>query len=146
MYNYFDDKEFGSTDVNYIVKMSSKQNAYDYPDVLSSPNNRVGSSDPSLRQGLIIPVTKVTSDAAHKIKGEWYGTCNEWFESKNATLDATLDSTKLTAISKTVLPLRKTGPYTTNNALGYLSPLSDTPISDCVYYAYTQKYILDGDH
>ena len=146
VYNYFDDKEFGSTDVNYIVKMSSKQNAYDYPDVLSSPNNRVGSSDPSLRQGLIIPVTKVTSDAAHKIKGEWYGTCNEWFESKNTTLDATLDSTKLTAISKTVLPLRKTGPYTTNNALGYLSPLSDTPISDCIYYAYTQKYIPDGDY
>ena len=143
VYNYFDDKEFGSTDVNYIVKMSSKQNAYDYPDVLSSPNNRIGSSDPSLRQGLIIPVTKVTSDAAHKIKGEWYGTCNEWFESKNATLDATLDSTKLTAISKTVLPLQKTKPYTIK---GYLSPLSDTPISDCVYSAYTQKYIPDGDY
>ena len=154
MYNYFDDKEFGSTDVNYIVKMSSKQNAYDYPDVLSSPNNRVGYlastnaplTDPSLRQGLIIPVTKVTSDAAHKIKGEWYGTCNEWFESKNTTLDATLDATKLTAISKTVLPLQKTISTSTRNILGYLSPLSDTPISDCIYYAYTQKYIPDGDY
>lgn len=138
VYNYFDDKEFGSTDVNYIVKMSSKQNAYDYPDVLSSPNNRVGYSDPSLRQGLIIPVTKVTSDAAHKIKGEWYGTCNEWFESKNANLDATLDSTKLTAISKTVLPLQNTKLATDDMKISsYLSPLSTTAISDCIYYPYT---------
>ena len=138
VYNYFDDKEFGSTDVNYIVKMSSKQNAYDYPDVLSSPNNRVGSSDPSLRQGLIIPVTKVTSDAAHKIKGEWYGTCNEWFESKNTTLDAMLDPTKLTAISKTVLPLQNTESATDSMKISsYLSPLSTTAISDCIYYPYT---------
>lgn len=144
-YNYFEDKEFGSTDVNYIVKMSSKQNAYTYPDVLSSPSNRTGTflydwnpkrdaaQDASLRQGLIIPVTKVTSDAAHKIKGEWYGTCNEWFESKNATLDATLDSTKLTAISKTVLPL-------TTSTKGYLSPLAESAITDCTY----QTWVSNG--
>ena len=141
-YNYFEDKEFGSTDVNYIVKMSSKQNAYTYPDALSSPSNRTGTflydwnptrdaaQDASLRQGLIVPVIKVTSDAAHKIKGEWYGTCDEWFESKNATLDATLDSTKLTAISKTILPLTTS---TTGEITSYLSPLAESAITDCTY-------------
>ena len=53
---------------------------------------------------------------------------DEWFESKNATLDATLDSTKLTAISKTVLPTSTTGAIAS-----YISPLAESAITDCTY-------------
>mgnify|MGYP003452331908 FL=1 len=74
-YDYFKHWDYISTDVDYIVTINENTMAYQQPDLYAI-------SAGSLTAGLVMPVSKVTSDAEHKVVGEWYYSCNQWFETK----------------------------------------------------------------
>jgi hypothetical protein len=78
-YNYFSGRHFDYEKINYIVEVtsSSQFTRYNFPDVYAT--STYGSA-----QNTIIPVTRVTSDTANHIVGEWYYSCGWWFKTENA--------------------------------------------------------------
>lgn len=141
IYNYFEGKEFDSTEVSYITKMNQEQMSYEYPDVLSANSQ-------TLAKNLIVPVSKITSDTAHNIIGEWYATGPQWFPSSSASL-STLTNGTVAPIKQTVGYMATYGPQQTDQ---YLNPETKAKVSDKynkadiitpVYYEYTPK--AEGD-
>lgn len=141
IYNYFEGKEFDYDEVNYVTKMNQEQVSYEYPDVLSTKSN-------TLQKNLVVPVSKVTADAAHNILGEWYATGPQWFLSSSASL-STLSNGTVVPIKQTVAYMAEYGPQQTDQ---YLNPETKAKVDDeyfgaesitPVYYEYTPK--TDGD-
>jgi len=95
-YNYFNGWDFVSTEADYIVQTNSEVQTYQYPD-LYAPENR------QLVPGLIIPISKYTADADNRVVGEWYFSCDQWFESKTSSIYAgEFDKLKLTKLQQSI--------------------------------------------
>lgn len=95
-YNYFNGWDFVSTEADYIVQTNSEVQTYQYPD-LYAPENR------QLVSGLIVPISKYTADADNKVVGEWYFSCDQWFESKTSSIYAgEFDKLKLTKLQQSI--------------------------------------------
>ena len=151
-YYYFSGLTFDSTDCNYIVQIDKAGTAYNYPDVLSLEESE-------LTKGLIVPVSKVTSDTAHNIIGEWYYSSGRWFESKLSSMYAgDFTTTRLKEDYKTIVLINDD--EKSINFYTYLNPEGTTPGSasdysygkdDVVltsYYTYTNNtgdnFYFDG--
>ena len=92
---YFEDWFYNTTDVDYIVQTGAKINSYDQPDEYSTDIR-------TLASGLIIPVSKVTADAQNQVVGEWYYSCDQWFNTTNTSIYAgEFDKLKLTQLKQT---------------------------------------------
>ena len=152
-YDYFKHWDYISTDVDYIVQVNEETNAYQQPDLYAI-------SAGSLTAGLVMPVSKVTSDAEHKVVGEWYYSCNQWFETKRASISAGFDKSQLTKLQQTIALVHPSdnktyyvylNPTTVTNP-GALSEAfySNTGYSTTVYYNYVnsngKKFYFDGKY
>ena len=97
IYDHFEHWDYNYSDVNYIVKTSSNTDAYQQPDLYAIPTEGID-------EGVIVPISRVTSDAENKVVGEWYYSCNKWFESNKANIFAgNFDKTKLTKLQQTIV-------------------------------------------
>ena len=85
-YNYFEGKTFNYTDVNYIVQTTATINSYMFPDIYALPSENA--KGPQILSGVIVPVSRVTSDTDNSIIGEWYYSSNQWFQTANTKLYA----------------------------------------------------------
>ena len=95
-YNYFNGWDFTSADCDYIVKTKDKTATFKYPDNYSS-------SVRTLAAGLVLPISKFTSDSANNVSGEWYFSGDQWFESNKSEVYAgSFDKTKLTKLQEQV--------------------------------------------
>lgn len=95
-YNYFNGWNFVSTEADYIVQTNREVQTYQYPD-LYAPENR------QLVSGLIVPISKYTADASNRVVGEWYFSCDQWFESKTSSIYAgNFDKLKLTKLQQSI--------------------------------------------
>lgn len=152
-YDYFKHWDYVSTDVDYIVQIGEETNTYQQPDLYA-----IGAG--SLAAGLVMPVSKVTSDAEHKVVGEWYHSCNQWFETKQASIYAGLNKSQLTKLQQTVALVH---PADNKTYYVYLNPktvidpgassdasYSNAGYSTTVYYHYVnnynKKFFFDGKY
>ena len=95
-YDYFKNWYYSADDVDYIVQINGETAAYQQPDLYAI-------SADSLANGLVLPVSKVTSDAENRVVGEWYYSSNQWFESKKASIYAGLNKSQLTKLQQTIV-------------------------------------------
>ena len=79
-FNYFDEWYYESSDIDYIAQINSDiADSYVQPDIYATKKRR-------LQNGLILPISKVTSDINNKVVGEWYYSSDQWFETKWSNL------------------------------------------------------------
>ena len=124
--NIFDNWHYETSDINYIVQTTADTNSYRYPDALSLPIRN------NLKSGLIIPVSKLTSDSANNVVGEWYGfnQSTSWIQSSKTKIysGSDFDVNKLSAENR--------------QEWTFLSPDKSTaPTSIRVYYGPTENKI-----
>jgi hypothetical protein len=114
VYSPFDVWSFDYEDCSYNVKTTALVIGYKYPDVLATQKV-------TYPKDTVIPVRKVTSDAANNVLGEWYFNGDVWFKTDNTTILAT-DEYKVEEIN----PTRKLAIKgdTSNAAVTYKSYLS----------------------
>ena len=147
VYNYFEGKTFNYTDINYVVKMSADALSYMYPDIYAAPSESYDGA--TLKSGLIVPVTRVTADVENFIIGEWYYSCNQWFDSSNSALyaDSAFNSSNLAVVKDNVLLMNKATRYLNPATMTSYSPTYPANIIRPVYYEYTNgdnKFYFDG--
>ena len=152
-YDYFEYWDYVSTDVDYVIKVNEETNSYQQPDLYA-----IGAD--SLATGLVMPVSKVTSDTEHKVVGEWYYSCNQWFETKHASIYAGLNKSKLTKLQQTIVLIH---PEDNKTYYVYLNPdtvsepgassnasYSNAGYSTTAYYNYVnnsgKKFFFDGKY
>ena len=152
-YDYFYNWTFEQTDANYIVKTNSEANTFTYPDELS-----IGVR--TLPAGLVMPISKVTSDASNYVIGEWYFSGDQWMKSNQASIYAGLLQSRLNKLQQDIC-LVEPANKTTDIYYVYLDPesatsgqssdttYSNTGIVVTAYYNYTngngEKYFFDGN-
>ena len=154
-FNYFDDWHYATTDIDYIVKVGDiSPSSFVHPDIYATKVRE-------LPIGLVLPVSKVTSDAENRVIGEWYFSSNQWFESNKAEIYAgTFDKSKLTKLQQTIALV---APGITQSYYVYLDPsevaepgeassatYSNTGYSTTAYYNYVDtngnKFYFDGQY
>ena len=150
-FDYFETWTYESTDVDYIIQVNSAANTFQQPDLLA-----IGKR--TLATGLILPISRATSDANNRVVGEWYYSGDQWFESKHTQIHAgTFDKTKLTKLQQNICIVK---PEPTQTYYVYLDPSAVTSPGESsnasyasgvimpVYYNYIgaddQKYYFDG--
>ena len=152
-YDYFKHWDYISTDVDYIVKVNSDTASYQQPDLYAI-------SAGSLASGLVMPISKVTSDAEHRVVGEWYHSCNQWFESKNASIHAGMNKSQLTKLQQSIAlvkPADKKTYYVYLDPVSIIDPGASSNASysnagyvTTVYYNYVnnygKKFFFDGKY
>ena len=111
-----------------------------------------------MEAGLVLPISKVTSDTENRVVGEWYYSSNQWFESKNASIFAGLNKSQLTKLQQTVVLVH---PANNETYYVYLDPsqvidpgapssasYSNNGYSTTVFYNYInnygKKFFFDG--
>ena len=143
--NIFDNWHYETSDINYIVQTTADTNSYRYPDALSLPIRN------NLKSGLIIPVSKLTSDSAHNVVGEWYGfsQSTSWIESSKTKIysGSDFDVNKLSAENRQewtfLSPDKSTAP---TDILVYYGPtkifqsMKITNSNVITYYTYDGAY------
>ena len=72
-YDLFSGWEYDTTDVSFIKRTTENTIGYQQPDVYSIQMR-------DLTAGLIIPISKQTSDSAHQVVGSWDKSCDEWIQ------------------------------------------------------------------
>lgn len=149
--NIFDNWQYNTTDVNYIVKITNDTTAYRYPDALSLPIRH------ALKKDLIIPVNKLTADSANNVVGEWYGYAQStrWVESSSTQIytGTDFDINKLSAenrqewtylsASSSVAPTQVYYALKPATATNKLNISNSNFIS---YYIYDNAYAFDGQY
>lgn len=113
IYDYFKNWYYHSFDTDYIVKINTSTNTYHQPDLYAINVN-------TLTSGLVLPISKATSDSENRVVGEWYYSSNQWFESKNASIHAgSFDKTKLTKLKTQIFLV---APQSSETYYVYLDP------------------------
>lgn len=79
--NLFDDWTPTENECNYIVQLNNNVTSHRKPDAYDTVVN-------NLLAGLVLPISRYTSDAANQVVGEWYYSSGQWFESNNASIYA----------------------------------------------------------
>lgn len=154
-YDYFKNWHYSADDVDYIVQIKKETAAYQQPDLYAI-------SADSLANGLVLPVSKVTSDAENRVVGEWYYSSNQWFESKNASIYAGLNKSQLTKLQQTIALVRPSGGdtyYVYKNPSRVIDPgapnsssvsYSNSGYLTTAYYNYVDnngnKFFFDGKY
>jgi hypothetical protein len=153
-HDYFYNWTFDEIDANYIVKTNSSVNTYTYPDVLALDVR-------TLPTGLVMPISKATSDATNHVIGEWYFSGDQWFQSNKAGIYAGLTPARLTKLQQDIC-LVQPSDTKTNIYYVYLDPeavsvvgeKTDTTYSNMgsvitAYYNYVnsngEKFYFDGN-
>ena len=156
-YNYFEGKPLNYTEVNYIIQTTAQTNTYMFPDVYAMPSENINGA--YLASGVIVPVSRVTADAANNIVGEWYYSSGQWLQTKDTKLYAgeEFNISNLKAITgNTCLMTRG---YTSDKVSFYKNPANTkdiiytlrttNPYIRPLYYEYTDTinnkiYYFDG--
>ena len=150
-YDYFKNWHYTANDVDYIVQIKDNTTVYQQPDLYAVPAG-------SLEAGLVLPISKVTSDTENRVVGEWYYSSNQWFESKKASIYAGLNKSQLTKLQQTVVLVH---PANNETYYVYLDPsqvidpgapsgasYSNNGYSTTVFYNYInnygKKFFFDG--
>ena len=130
-YDYFDNWSYNTTEINYIVKTLNKTNGYEQPDIYAIKNRE-------LAKDLVLPVSKLTADAANRVVGEWYFSGDQWIETSNTEIHAgTFDKTKLTKLQQTLCLVE---PSTSQNYYVYLDPSNVATIGQASSAVYGSGY------
>jgi hypothetical protein len=112
-FDYFKNWYYDTQEIDYIVQTANKTDTFQQPDILAIKNR-------TLSKGLVLPISKATSDANNRVVGEWYFSGDQWFESKNAPIHAgTFDKTKLTKLQQNICLVK---PAPTQTYYVYLDP------------------------
>lgn len=153
-YDYFKNWYYEANDADYIVKINSATPVFHQPDLYAI-------SQGELATGLVMPISKYTSDADNRVVGEWYYSSKQWFESKHAELYAgNFNKTNLTKLQQTVALVK---PADEKTYYVYLDPsevgtpgetsnasYSNAGYQTTVYYNYVDannnKFYFDGKY
>ena len=154
-YNYFDTWYYEAKDIDYIAQIGSATTpTFVQPDLYATKNR-------DLPVGLVLPISKVTSDVNNRVVGEWYYSCDQWFETKNASIYVgEFDKSKLTKLQQTIAIVK---PALTQTYYVYLNPAavaqpgeksntsySNTSYTLTAFYNYIDtngnKYYFDGNY
>lgn len=153
-YDYFKHWFYEANDIDYIIQVNEETATYQQPDIYAIGAN-------TLTTGLVMPISKVTADTNNRVVGEWYFSCNQWFESNKATIYAgTFDKTKLTKlqqIAALIKPADKKTYYVYLDPSGVSTPgetsdasYSNQGYSTTVFYNYidanNNKFFFDGKY
>lgn len=151
-FDYFESWDYITQDVDYIIQTTVETPTFIQPDLYS-----IGVR--GLASGLVLPISKATSDVNNRVIGEWYYSGDQWFESKNAQIHAgAFDKTKLTKLQQTFCLVKPVN--TAEKYYVYLDPSAVIEVgeqSDAVYgsayediafYHYVDtngnKFLFDG--
>ena len=153
-HDYFYNWTFDEIDANYIVKTNGSVNTYTYPDVLALDVR-------TLPAGLVMPISKATSDATNHVIGEWYFSGDQWFQSNKAGIYAGLTPARLTKLQQDICLVQPTDTktdiyyvYLDPEAVGSIGEKTDTTYSNMgsvitAYYNYVnsngEKFYFDGN-
>lgn len=153
-YDYFYNWTFNQTDANYIVKTNGDVNTFTYPDDLS-----VGVR--TLPAGLVMPISKATSDASNYVIGEWYFSGDQWMKSNEVSIYAGLTPARLTKLQQDICLVQPTDTntdiyyvYLNPEGVATIGQSSDTTYSNMgsvitAYYNYVngggEKFYFDGN-
>lgn len=131
-YDYFEDWFYNTTDIDYIVEMTSSASAYEQPDEYAIKVR-------DLTTGLVFPVSKITADIDNRVVGEWYFSGDQWLESSHTKIHAgTFDKTKLTKLQQTFCLVK---PATTENYYVYLDPSAVSAVGENSNTVYGSGYV-----
>lgn len=119
-FDYFSTQTFNYTDYDQIVKTKSQVQSYNFPNIYALQVY-------NMPQGLVVPITRVTSDTANHINGEWYYGSYYWFETTKTEFYAAdgFNKSYLSPITNTTIELG----LNTNPATHYLAPVGDATIT-----------------
>ena len=112
-YDYFSNWNYNTSDVDYIIQLNQNTNSYQQPDLYAIKSR-------TLSSGLVLPISKYTSDAENRVVGEWYYSGDQWFESLNGSIYAgSFDKAKMTKLQKAITLVK---PENTKTYYVYLDP------------------------
>lgn len=153
-HDYFYNWTFDEIDANYIVKTNGGVNTYTYPDALALDVR-------TLPAGLVMPISKATSDATNHVIGEWYFSGDQWFQSNKVGIYAGLTPARLTKLQQDICLVQPTDTktniyyvYLDPEAVSVIGENSDTTYSNMgsvitAYYNYVnsngEKFYFDGN-
>ena len=153
-YDYFYNWTFDEIDADYIVKTNGAVNTFTYPDTLA-----IGVR--TLPAGLVLPISKATSDTAHNVIGEWYYSSDQWLKSNEVSIYAGLTPARLTKLQQDICLVQPTDTktdiyyvYLDPEAVANVGDTSDTTYSNMgivitAYYNYVnsngEKFYFDGN-
>lgn len=153
-YDYFYNWTFNQTDANYIVKTNGDVNTFTYPDDLS-----IGVR--TLPAGLVMPISKATSDASNYVIGEWYFSGDQWMKSNEVSIYAGLTPSRLNKLQQNICLVQPTDTktdiyyvYLNPEGVATIGQSSDTTYSNMgsvitTYYNYVnsggEKFYFDGN-
>ena len=152
--DYFYNWTFDEIDANYIVKSISSIDTHTYPDSLAIDVR-------TLPAGLVMPISKATSDATNNVIGEWYFSGDQWFQSNKVAIYAGLTPARLTKLQKDICLIQPTDTktdiyyvYLDPEAVSVIGEKTDTTYSNMgsvitAYYNYVnsngEKFYFDGN-
>ena len=124
LYNFFKGWNFAQTDVDYIVEASADTYSYKYPSVANYTGRTTS------YQSTILPITKLTTDAANGVDKEWYGFGNptRWTQSSGYTIyaDEAFNKTLLKQQKQTICFLNSNSSVAPTRTSAYLNPAKGT--------------------
>lgn len=132
-FDYFESWDYVAQDVDYIIQTTAETPTFAQPDLYA-----IGVR--SLALGLVLPISKATSDVNNRVVGEWYYSGDQWFESKNAQIHAgSFDKTKLTKLQQTICLVT---PAETQTYYVYLDPSAVAEPGENSEASYAFGYLL----
>lgn len=152
--DYFYNWTFNEIDANYIVKTNGSVNTYAHPDALALDVR-------TLPAGLVMPISKATSDASNNVIGEWYYSGDQWLKSNQVSIYAGLTPARLTKLQQDICLVQPTDTntdiyyvYLNPEAVATVGQATDTTYSNMgsvitAYYNYVngggEKFYFDGN-
>ena len=152
--DYFYNWTFDEIDANYIVKSISSIDTHTYPDTLAIDVR-------TLPAGLVMPISKATSDATNNVIGEWYFSGDQWFQSNKVAIYAGLTPARLTKLQQDICLIQPADTktdiyyvYLDPEAVSVIGEKTDTTYSNMgsvitAYYNYVnsngEKFYFDGN-
>ena len=131
-FDYFDNWFYNTSEIDYIVQVPEETATHEEPDAYAL-NIR------SLAPGLVFPVSKLTADAANRVVGEWYFSCDQWLQSSQAPIHAgTFDRSKLTKLQQTFCLVKPSN--TSEKYYVYLDPSAVSEVGQSSSAVYGSGY------
>lgn len=148
-YNLFTDWTYDTTDVQQFKRLTENTKSYVQPDIYATQSR-------NLQTDLILPITKTTNDAEHKVVGTWDKSCDQWIESEKLESVAGYDSIQTCEKTVSLVPGAHSNFYVyqdpaTIETIGQQSNYSygTGPAVIKVFYSYPSalgNILFDGAH
>lgn len=140
-FNLYEGWSFNSTDCLYLIELNQDTRTFQQPNIYSTYVR-------TLPAGLVVPVSKYTSDGANGVSGEWYYSCGQWFQSNAGSISSnyTVSNLRENNCKMVILPQHQCllKPGGQNNQV-ITSPYTNPPVVANSYYLYNRDgYVFNG--